>query len=106
MPKISVRYSIEFLGKRDDVQKTIDVDSGTTVFAGLFQAIQPETVVYSGSGETCFVKSICGQANEGAGGANWTYRVNDEVIKKSSDVQILNDGDHVSWQLGSKTVLQ
>jgi hypothetical protein len=35
--------------------------------------------------------------NEGAGGRNWTYRVNDKHADRSFAVYELQPGDHVLW---------
>lgn len=54
---------------------------------------------YRGQGETAFLKSIDGLANEGRG-RNWIFRVNDRLGESSFAVHSLKAGDKVSWRFG------
>lgn len=54
---------------------------------------------YRGQGETAFLKSIDGVANEGRG-RNWIFRVNDKLGETSFAVQALRAGDKVAWRFG------
>lgn len=54
---------------------------------------------YRGQGETAFLKSIDGLANEGRG-RNWTFRVNDRLGESSFAVHALQAGDKITWRFG------
>lgn len=50
-----------------------------------------------GTGETAFLASLDGLANEGSGGRNWLYSVNGESGDRSFAIRELKPGDHVLW---------
>ncbi len=50
-----------------------------------------------GSGESGFLSSLDGLANEGAGGRNWLYQVNDQHAHVSFCLEKLDSGGHVLW---------
>jgi hypothetical protein len=54
-------------------------------------------VSHQGSGEATFLTEIGGVSNEGAGGRNWTYRVNGTLADRSFAVYPLRPGDQVLW---------
>ncbi len=55
-----------------------------------------------GSGESAFLASLDGVANEGADGRNWTYTVNGERGDRSFAIYGLRPGDRVVWTFGSQ----
>lgn len=52
---------------------------------------------YSGQGETVFVKSISGIANDSQAGRYWIYMVNDELSKVGCGTYRIKQGDQVKW---------
>ena len=50
-----------------------------------------------GSGESGLLNSLDGLANEGAGGRNWLYRVDDRHAHVSFCLEKLEPGMHVLW---------
>jgi hypothetical protein len=73
---------------------------GMTVF-DVMQGFSPSLdVISTGQGESLFVKSIAGQANLGASGDNWIYRVNGELGDRSCGVYPVSPGDEIVWSFG------
>jgi hypothetical protein len=98
-----VRLTIDY---GDGVQKSftaIPWKEKLTVFDAL-QAAQdhPRGIKfsYTGSGETIFITAIDDAANEGAGGRNWRYTVNDKPARYSAGIADLKPGDTVLWRFG------
>lgn len=58
------------------------------------------SLVFRGTGERAFVESIDSLKNEGGGGNNWIYRVNDETGSKGAGVFEVDPGDKISWSYG------
>lgn len=85
--------------------KSIDVvcSPDSTVLLSLERAQQMNKLKFEskGSGERTFVESIDGVGNEGAGGKNWIYRVNDKLGDKSAGVFEVAPGDKISWSWGA-----
>lgn len=57
----------------------------------------PGEVRRRGEGAQAFVDAIGGLENEGAGGRNWQYWVNDERAEVSAGAKVLQKGDRVLW---------
>jgi hypothetical protein len=55
-----------------------------------------------GAGESAFLSSINGIANQGAGGRNWTYSVNGKYADRSFAVYELRQNDHVLWTFAAQ----
>lgn len=55
------------------------------------------TFQQSGSGAGGFLQSLSGVANQGAGGRNWIFRVNDEHAHQSFCLEKVSPGSHVLW---------
>jgi hypothetical protein len=55
-----------------------------------------------GSEEAALVTEINSAANEGSGGRNWTYSVNDHEADRSCAVYKLQAGDKVLWKFSEK----
>lgn len=55
----------------------------------------------TGSGDTVFVKSIASMGNEGAGGSNWIFLVNEETGDKSAGVIAVEPSDKIRWRFGT-----
>jgi hypothetical protein len=97
----TVRLTIDY---GDGVQKsflTLAWKDKMTVFDAL-QAAEKHArgirVSHTGTGETTFITAIDDCENEGAGGRNWRYTVNEEPARYSSGVAELKKGDSVSWR--------
>jgi len=79
---------------------------GMTVLDAMNQAAartqRPLRFEHKGSGESAFLISIDGSANEGGGKAkrNWFYRVNDKLGDTSFGLKRLEAGDSVLWRFG------
>lgn len=58
------------------------------------------TFKHRGTGETLFVLEIADQANEGAGGKNWTFLVDDKLGQRSCGVVTVKAGQRVTWRFG------
>ncbi len=97
----SVRLTIDY---GDGVQKSYTAlpwKEKMTVFDALQAAEKHPRGIqldYSGSGETIFIKAIDDARNEGAGGNNWRYQVNDQPARYSAGVAELKVGDSVVWR--------
>ena len=63
---------------------------------------RPLKFEHKGSGESAFLISIDGSANEGGGRAkrNWFYRVNGQLGSTSFGLKTLEPGDTVLWHFG------
>ncbi len=100
-PATSVRLTIDY---GDGVQKSyssLPWKEKMTVFDALQAAEKHPRGIqldYSGSGETIFIKAIDDARNEGAGGSNWRYQVNDQPARYSAGVAELKVGDTVAWR--------
>jgi hypothetical protein len=98
-----VRLTIDY---GDGVQKsftTIPWKDKLTVFGALqAAAIHPRSIKfsYTGSGETIFITAIDDATNEGAGGSNWRYTVNEKPARYSAGIAELKPGDTVLWKFG------
>jgi len=97
----TVRLTIDY---GDGVQKTflnLEWKEKLTVFGALEAAEKHPRgikVEHSGSGETIFIKAIDDAANEGQGGRNWRYSVNDEGGRTSAGIAELKPGDRILWR--------
>jgi len=96
-----VRLTIDY---GDGVQKSFTAIPWTekiTVFAAL-QAAQNHArgikLSHTGAGETIFITAIDDATNEGAGGRNWRYTVNDQPARYSAGIAELKPGDAVLWR--------
>ena len=100
--KIAVSMEIQFNGLAEDQTLEVQVPEGMTVFGALKQLAAENRISaqLSGSGETGYVSSIGGVAQESGGGKGWTFRVNDDLAKVSCDKFVLNEGDRVVWRYG------
>ena len=97
----------------ETVRLTIDFGNGTTkgfaalpwqaemTVADLLEAARSfrPGIRYTqiGSGETGFLSTLDGLANEGAGGRNWLYRVDGRHAHLSFCLEKLEPGMHVLW---------
>lgn len=63
---------------------------------------RPLKFEHKGAGESAFLISIDGSANEGGGKSkrNWFYRVNDKLGNTSFGLKTLQAGDTVRWHFG------
>jgi hypothetical protein len=99
----SVRLTIDY---GDGVQKTFVALTWTekmTVFDALGAAEKHSRgikVTHTGSGETVFITGIDDAVNEGQGGRNWRYTINDRNARYSAGVAELKAGDAVVWRFG------
>lgn len=97
---------------REHVSLTIDFGNGHTkdivdvpwhagmTAAELLAASPGLRVEQKGSGEGALLTSINSTANEGLGGKNWTFSVNDKLADRSFAIYELQPGDHVLWTFG------
>ena len=78
------------------------LEKDQTAFAALenFARQKELKVDFKGQGETLFVMGIGEVTNQGAGGINWTYRINGELGDRSSGIFSLKPGDKVLWIFG------
>ncbi len=97
--RISTTLIVDFKGRGEIVNLSVDVPADTTVFGVLAKGLAGE-VLHRGDADRLFVMSIRGIANEGASGDNWTYRVNGELGKVSAGVCPVADGDKIEWTFG------
>jgi uncharacterized protein DUF4430 len=78
---------------------------GMTVADLMVAASQlPKGIHFSqqGSGESCLLTEINGDANQGGDGKNWTYSVNGAEADRSFAIFNLQPGDHVLWTFTTK----
>lgn len=95
-----IRVKIVRGADAEPIEGTATWAAGMTVFDAI-SALSPSVDVEStGQGEALFVKSIAGQANLGAAGDNWIYRVNGQLGDRSCGVYELQAGDEVVWSFG------
>lgn len=98
---IQVSLVVDF-GNGSTINDQANLELPATVL-GLLEAVKSDSGLefeHSGSGETAFIKSINGVANEGNGGKNWTFRINGKLGDCSCGVANINEGDEVLWTLG------
>lgn len=100
--KIEVEIEIDFKNSTPSLSGKVTLEKEQTAFAALesFARQKELKVDFKGEGETLFVKGIGEVANQGAGGINWTYRVNGELGDRSSGIFSLKPGDKVLWIFG------
>jgi len=97
----SVRLTIDY---GDGVQKTfsaLEWKDKMTVFDALEAAekhVRGIKVKHTGAGETVFITAIDDAVNEGRGGRNWRYTVNDERASTSAGVAEVKAGDTILWR--------
>lgn len=96
---VHVLLLIDFGDRKPLLEKSLELTGAPTVLDALQTGCGGDLEV-TGSGETAFVRGILGVANEGAGGDNWTYRVNGELGNRSAGIMPLSDNDRVEWTLG------
>jgi hypothetical protein len=92
----NVRLTIDFGDDREPITTESRWHEGMTV-ADLLNGEPSISVTSTGSDASAFLTSLGGVANEGAGGRNWTYRVNDKHADRSFAVYELQPGDQVLW---------
>jgi hypothetical protein len=92
----SVRLAINFGDDREPMSLESHWHKGMTV-ADLLNSQPRISVASTGSGTSTFLTSLNGITNEGAGGRNWTYRVNDKHADRSFAVYELQPNDQVLW---------
>jgi len=96
-----VRLTIDY---GDGVQKTfsaLEWKDKMTVFDALEAAekhVRGIKVKHTGAGETVFITAIDDAVNEGRGGRNWRYTVNDERASTSAGVAEVKAGDTILWR--------
>ena len=97
----TVRLTIDY---GDGVEKSftrLEWMEKMTVFDALQAAEKHERGIklkHTGSGETVFIVAIDDLENEGQGGRNWRYSVNDQGARMSAGVAELKAGDAVVWR--------
>lgn len=100
----AVRLTVDY---GDGVQKTFTAvawKQGQTVFHALQAAAKHPhgiKVEHQGSGETTFISAIDDCANEGSGGRNWRFSVNDRPAQMSCGVTEIKAGDSIVWHFKS-----
>jgi hypothetical protein len=102
-PAASVRLTIDFGDGSQKTYSELRWKEKMTVFDALQAAEKHPRGIkfdYSGSGETIFIKAIDDATNEGEGGSNWRYRINDQPARYSAGVAELKVGDAVTWRFG------
>jgi hypothetical protein len=96
-----IRLTIDY---GDGVEKSfvkLEWKEKMTVFDALQAAKKHERGIklkHTGSGETVFIVAIDDLENEGQGGRNWRYSVNDQGARVSAGVAELKAGDTVVWR--------
>lgn len=100
----SVDLVIDFgPGEKRNIEVAVPCSEKSTVFSILDRAQKMGDLkfVSAGSGDTTFVKSIGSVENEGAGGSNWIFLVNDETGDKSAGIFSVKPADVVKWRFGT-----
>ncbi len=99
---IEVDVEIDFKNSTPPLTGKVTLEKDQTAFAALenFARQKELKVDFKGQGETLFVMGIGEVANQGAGGINWTYRINGELGDRSSGIFSLKPGDKVLWIFG------
>lgn len=100
----TVSLEIKFGDDREPLHfKGVVWKEGMTVF-DVMQAAQEQDAEfkfkYRGKGETLFVTEIADQPNEGAGGKNWVFFVDDQLGKRSCGAVQVAAGQRVQWRFG------
>jgi hypothetical protein len=96
----SVQLTINFGADRSPAEVESRWHEGMTV-ADLLNSDPAIHFASTGSKASAFLTSLGGVANEGAGGRNWTYRVNGKHADRSFAVYELRPGDQVLWTFGA-----
>jgi hypothetical protein len=97
----TIRLTIDY---GDGVEKSftrLEWKDKMTVFDALQAAEKHERGIklkHTGGGETVFIVAIDDLENEGQGGKNWRYNVNDQGARVSAGVAELKAGDAVVWR--------
>jgi hypothetical protein len=99
---ISIDVHVAFQGRHENITQKINLNVPATALDALREIAKLNNidVQFKGNGETAFVYSIDGVENLGTKGDNWTYRVNDQLGDRSSDVYNVKEGDKVTWMFG------
>lgn len=82
------------------IEETVSIMTDDTVFDAMLRLRAAGAIAFtaSGAGETAFIRSIGGVANEGAGGRNWTYDLNGACAALGAGAQLVADGDRIAWR--------
>lgn len=99
----TVELSLEFNGRAEDRTLEVEWKPGDTVYSVMIRARDAGRLTFAaaGAGETVFVKAIADVENEGAGGDNWVFRINDQLGNSSCGVVTVAANDRITWRLGS-----
>lgn len=101
----TVQLEADFAGRQANVSVAVPCSLDSTVFQILERAQNMGDLKFEFSGDKenpaeLFINSINGIENEGGGGDNWVYRVNDQLGNSGSGVFEVKKGDHIIWKLG------
>lgn len=100
---VAISVEVEFNGRSENLKLETKVSADATVFSATLAALKENgvDVEHRGEGETAFVVSIGGIANDKVADDNWwVYRVNGELGKVGSGVAQLEKGDRITWSFG------
>ena len=89
---------VDFNGRSENLTETVAGVEGDTVFDMIDRTL---TVVSRGNGKNVFVQSLNGVENEGAGGDNWVYFVDDQLADRGCGDWRLTAGQQVRWRFGA-----
>jgi hypothetical protein len=97
-----VLLQIDFRGQQDNLELEVPCSTESTAFEVLKIASRQAgfSLETTGQGQTAFVKSIAGVANQGAGGDNWVFHVNGALADRGSGVYPLQSKDQLRWVFG------
>ena len=86
----------------DDLMVAVPVAADATVLSIMERAKGNGELEFEfrGQGDSAFLKSINGVENEGAGGDNWVYRVNEQLGDRSFGVFSVEADDQIVWTFG------
>lgn len=99
-PPISIEFAVDFGDLREGIKFDTKVASGTSVLELMQQAQQQGKMQFefSGSQETAFTNAIESVSNEGAGGRNWIFFVDEKLAKRGCGSYRLQEDARVMWQ--------
>ena len=100
-PAEKVSLTVDFGDGRRKNFDAIAWRDGMTV-ADMFNRGLDVATTQKGSGESAFITTIDGRANEGTAGRNWIYSVNGKIAECSCAIYRLQPGDRVLWEFGAQ----
>ena len=92
-----VRLIIDFNGRKENLELTAKASEGDQVFDVICRELEVDS---TGQGRNVFVRAINGVENEGGGGDNWIFFVDDVLSNRGCGDYVIKPGQQIRWRFG------